>query len=239
MKPIHECAVVKDVNRRAAYFIAKTDTCIDRDIIHKHWELVDAPTFEELVKNNQVQFLIWENNTIKCKYTHEEIQTLNGKMKREALEDTQANYWDMDVQFKLRHVEAANNCKAIACSLAGIMKAFGVTTLPMFMYGNVGFMVNLMNEVQASTRVNLSNSFKHNMENVGQLAIPLTLLDALLETPSGKLLVFDTSLVKYQLKEKTLLPKRGLVKQAKPEKAFTILNRIDRVTLDNEKYLGI
>lgn len=239
MKPIHECAVVKDGNRRAAYLITQTSSCCNADVVHKHWELVDAQKFEQLVKENQVQFLTYENGAIKCRYTNEEFDVMKRTMKKDLILNMQEHYWEQDVTFKFRHVMAANSCKGIACSLAGIVKVLGMTQLPIFMYGDVNIMMNMLDELRQRTNVNLNKTLKHNMENVGQLIIPLSVLDELLRTPSGRALMFDTSLVKYQLRNDNTLLKKGIVRPANSEKAFSIVTKIDRATLDNEKYLGI
>ena len=74
MKPIHECAVIKDGNKRVAYMISEADSHVN--ITSKPWKIVDASTFENMVANNKVQYLVWENNTIKCRYDLDELKLL-------------------------------------------------------------------------------------------------------------------------------------------------------------------
>lgn len=243
MKPIHECAVIKDGNKRSLYLVVESSSCTDSNIMSMPWRMIGATEFESLVASNKVQYLIWENNTIKCKYTNEEVKELMRKgWKSELIKQTQENYWNMDLVFKYRHVEAAMRHQALACSLAGVTKMFGMYMTPICMLGNIASMESMVLELSKIVNNRLDRTFKHNNCNIGQLTLPMVYFDRLLvdATFSKYRLLFDTSTTKFMLKNNCTMPRIPLIQgKANPEKTLKIINRLDRLTLDNEKLLGI
>jgi len=242
MKPLHECAVVKDGNKRVAYFITETNNFLDIDnIILKPWRLIDSSKFEQLVANNQVQFLTFENNTIKCNYTLEEMNALKRRLGKNFVERSQENYWSMDMSFKNRHVQAATAGKAIACCCASIEKIFGMYMIPIYMYGTMVSMTNMIHELEKEVGASLANMFKYNGYNIGVIILPLMWFDKLVEKfGTDYKLLFDTSTIKFIIKNDINTPKIPLIRgKADPEKILKIIERLDRLTLKNEELLEV
>lgn len=240
MKPLHECGVIKDGNKRVAYLVTETNKWADGNVTDKQWNIVLAKEFEDLVKNNKIQFLVWSNNTIKCKYTEEELKILRGKgWKDNLIKHTQDNYWTMDLSFKYRHINYVLRDNAIACSLAGITKMFGMHMIPMYMYGNVFLMEKMVTDLTFIVNNSLTKTFKHNSSNVGQLILPLAYFDKMLNFLGEQYkLLFDTSTFKSLIKDSCDFPRVPIIQgKANPKVALEIVSRIDKLTFDNENIL--
>lgn len=242
MKPLHECAFVKDGNKRVAYFVSEISITPNIDeVLSRPWRIIESSQFEQLVANNQVQFLVFDNNTIKCRYTQEELAALKHRFGGKFIIKTQDDYWNMDVSFKSRHIQAATSGKAIACSCASIEKVLGMHMIPIYMYGSVPFMINMIQELELEVGQPLNKIFKHNKENVASLALPSTYFDKLIDKLGNKYkLLFDTSAMKYILRNEIKTPKIPILYgKSDPEKMLKLLERLDRLTLKNEEALEV
>lgn len=239
MKPIMESAVIKDGNKRVQYMIADTHgKPYDGQL--GIWDRVDNTRFEELVKNNQVQFLVWENNAIKCRYTPEEIKSLGKRFNKEWIQMSQENYWSMDLTFKYKHIESASRCIGIACSTMQVTQTFNLYSLPITMYGNVAFMVNMINELGIISKMRLDQLFRHNGQDLGVFLVPCVILDKFIEVGRKHNMMFDTSTSKFYIKNGIETKKRLLFnKQGDSDKVLKMLTKLDRLTLENENKLGI
>lgn len=239
MKPIHECAVIKDGNKRVAYMISEADSHVN--ITSKPWKIVDASTFENMVANNKVQYLVWENNTIKCRYDLDELKLLKKISTPDMIKRTQEDYWSMDAQFKYRHIQAANNGQGFAVCLAQIQKMFGMYMIPIIIYGNTYLMSTMIQEFELSLGKPLNKTFKHNGDTIGQWILPLIYFYNFLEGFGEKYrLMFNTSTLKFFLKD-DIKTRRIPILQGKtdPEKILQVINKLDAITLDNERAIGI
>lgn len=241
MKPLHECAIIKDGNKRVGYLIAQTNNCADKEIFKKQWGLVEATKFEDLVRNNQVQFLIMENNTIKCKYTLEEINIMKKSMKSfELLQQMQDNYWSMDIAFKYRHMMAAMEGQALACCLATVTKILNLHMVCLVLCGNTQHMERFVNDLTMTTRYRFDRTFSHNGHNIGQIIVPDVHINTLISLGQKYGMMIDTSTMKFILKNNIQYPRIKIIQgKVEPEKALGIVNTLDRLTLDSERILNI
>lgn len=241
MKPLHECAVIKDGNERVGYLVARTDTCADKGIYKKSWRLVEADRFKSFVETNQVQFLVYENNTIKCKYTLEELNVMKKNVKSlELLQQMQDNYWSMDPSFKYRHVESASRGYGIASNLAFITKIMGIQAVALILCGGITQMERFVIDFTMTTKFGLDKTFNHNGDTIGYVVIPVKFLNVLRDIGQKHGLMVDTSTMKFLLKSNIRLPHLPIIQgRINPEAALKVINELDRLTLDSEKILGI
>lgn len=233
VKPLHECAVIKDGNKRVGYFVMQADSVIP-DSLTAPWIFMDREAFTEAVKANQVQYLVFENNSIRCRYTQEEAAELRKKHLTNAwLEETQDNYWNMDVTFKSKHINAQTVFpEAICMTFGSPTKVFGMSMIPIYMYGYIPAMVNLINILSNKVNnPNLNNTFKHNSHNIGSIVMPVRYLDTIADLINSYKIFCDTSTCRYVLANGTDVPRIPLLMgKVKEASMLDILNRIDRET---------
>lgn len=189
MKRFHECAIVKDGNKRVGYYI--TECAYASDSMNTRWYLINSNSFEDLVKSNQVQYLVYENGTIKCRYTDEEknylLRSLN--VKNDFIVNTESNYFSMDVQFNAKHVNLSENYSIVACSLGEISSFLGMKIFVFILTGRASILNILYNEI-LSMYPTLQSQIKYQVgNNVMCLGINKTILEQLLSTCSVGVLV--------------------------------------------------
>lgn len=224
---------------REAYFICNSNK--PGQVLKEKWDMVKAADFEKMVKDNMVQFLVWKNGAIKCEYTEEEVKAFKlNKVGKEFLKESIDNYWNMDVSFKMRHVNAATNNAAIAASVAGIQKTFGAYTVAMYMYGNINAMEGMVQDFGDIINRPIKGSLKTNGVNIGMFMFPFVYFDNGMDIAARNYkLMLDTSTTKYILKG-NMMPKVPLIGgNIDSDEALRIVNKLDKLTLDNEKALGM
>ena len=128
MRQWHECAVVKEGNRRVGFFV-KDNLVANKDEVGD-WVLWDAEYFHKAVKDGNVDYLgVNENGSIITDYTEEDLKMLRGSSmaSRSIIEMSKTNYFDMDVQFKYSQtMKALSSPYLISLSLGSFVKILGV-----------------------------------------------------------------------------------------------------------------
>lgn len=237
MKPIRVCGVIKDGNRRAAYMLAQNDGCSSSNLWNHEWKVVDATTFENMVKKNQVQDFIWKNNNVKCKLTYDGCQD-------KELEKAEKDFWDATaIPFKYRHVTMAHKGECLACSLYELTMIMDEPIFAIYTYGDVRYIMQMIQEMTQTLGIPWNNSmFKHNGKDIGKLYMSLPILDDMIKLPSGisKKFLFDTSMQTFILKGGTSrYIKQSITTNNRIMMAKKIINKLNKVTIENEKFLGI
>lgn len=216
MKPLHECAVIKNGNARVAYLVAETNILPDNDIINKKWNYVTRFAFEEFVKRDMVQGMIWENNGIKIHYNEEELAAITNRVyKKEVVDDMLKNYWNLDVTFKEKHVLLTYKDGAIACCVGAMHKLLGINMINIYMYGYVDYMFRMLKELSQLCNVEYTNEhlFRHHCDDkaygVGHLILRLDSLAKLVNSDiiNNHRLLFDTSTIKFIMANDIKSPK--------------------------------
>jgi hypothetical protein len=228
MKQYHELATIKDGNRRAGYII--TNSQVISDPLATSWQLVSAEQFEELVKNNRVQYLVYDNGTIKCRYTDEEKESLHKMMKgrnaKKFIEETEQNYFNMDCVFRYDHITLAQQYNDIVAGTTGdIVSQFGIKMIMLYFVGSTQALNNLQEEL-----MHISKNLKNLIVNNGtalRVLIPVLLLNDILIRLNINVLI-NTSTLKYIHEQKISVPK---IK-------FTQFNVKDEVINDTLKILN-
>ena len=244
MKSLHECAVIKGGNKRVGYFVVDVDSNSPTDVVQKHWILVGKDNFESLVQQNRVQYLVWEDNTIKCRYTEEErFELKRHHMNDDVLALTEKYYFDMDVTFKCRHINLSSQIAGSICvSFGSPNKTFGVTLIPIYMCGYVPAMIGLLDAWSQRVNNNLMTTFKHNNSHIGSVIVPVRYLDVLAdELVVPRNLFCNTSTCKFILGNKLKTPAIPIVagRVKNTDEILRVMDKLDNVTSRLESKLTI
>ena len=242
MKPIHECAVIKDGNKRSGYFIAEAPEFKGlKDVLSKPWTMVSSNEFEELVKQDRVQYLVWEDNRIKCRYTKEELKKLKGNYTKGWVEETEQHYWDMDLSFKAKHIGACAKHGALAISCAEMHSTLGMPTISLFIFGQKFRVDELLRVSSLLTGFDMkkfivgANGGGHTSITV--IMLPLQSFETMLDKfGNSNNLLFDTSTTRYYINNNLKRPSIPLIAgKLKPELILKTLDKCDRVSVKNEE----
>lgn len=212
MKRYHECALVKDGNKRVGYFIIDTNCTYLKDAMSVPWRYVDSFQFEELVKSDQVQYLVYDNGSIKCKYTDEERAILTKLLgsRSNFIQESETNYFSMDCTFTAKHVElASKGYPVVACCVGEITSLLGVKLVMLYFYGSQQNLNSIYGDI-CSAIPNFRNLIKCN-GTVMRLFVPVSVAESLFNTTTVKPL-FCTSTIRFMLGIKPNKPKKGLFK---------------------------
>ncbi|MBO5387278.1 MAG: hypothetical protein J6A59_03960 [Lachnospiraceae bacterium] len=233
MKRYHECAIVKDGNKRVGYFYTDMNGASvlkDKDL--KPWIYADANKFTQLVAANQVQYLtLGPNNSIICKYTEEEVQSLSRhpSISKGFIEETQSNYFDMDASFKYQHVNIAmNNPNYIAGCVGEVTSLLGIKVVLLYFVGNQDSLLRFCEEIKYHSP-NLSNMIQFGGTCV-RFICPLDLIESLCNISSVKPL-FSVSTLKYYTNKDIKTPKIAIL-QKRPNKELlnAVIKKFESMT---------
>lgn len=239
MKPIHECAVIKDGKELVGAFVAETNSCSSIDIVKEPWKRVGWEEFERMVADNKVQFLVEKDGKVACRYNDEELSALK-KLPKEFISATMSHYFDMDISFQARHIEAASKCLGIACAVASVQKVVGIPTVQMYMYGNTEFQVQMVDEL-SKVAGSLEKCFKQNVCGTSVLTIPLVTFEWMAHELAGKYrMMFDTETTRFYVEHGIKMPRIPLLLgKASDETVLFLLDGLDKITAKNERMINL
>lgn len=232
MKEYHECAIVKDGNKRVGYFIQNTKGKESMSaIMTEPWELVDKDTFESLVKDNKIQFLVYENRTVKCRYTDEEKDSLLKLcgVKEKFIEDTERNYFDLDIIFSAEAINLVHSNYPIVAGSAGeVTSILGQKIVLLYLYGTSENITKLYNDICAVG----GEGFKKLMvcnNTVMCFTAPVKMVESIFNICSIKP-VINTATLRHIIETKVKTPKLAIEKAPKEEFMKETVELIDRIT---------
>lgn len=243
MKQFRECATIRSGDTAVAYFVSDTSMVKNpskREEVDKlPWAKVSASEFERLVKQDRVQELVWENNSISCQFTREERKVLR-RVKADYLKTMTKTYWTRDPKYNKEHIEFAEQGDAMAVAILGVIHVSGFDSLLFSVYGtpeNIGNLISRKETLSERGVALFSEGTNHFL-----CAIPLvsdhvvTRIMEELSVPIDALgrarPLFDTTTARNTLKI------GALVKSVGANKYIAILNMMDSVSADNLYFLG-
>lgn len=133
MKRLHECAVAKEGNKRVGYFLCEGLPGVQTN----DWKYVTIEKFNQLVKNKEVQYFVWNNGRAEVKYDAEEIAYMrNMPMGDELIKETEMYYHDLDVNFRQSDINRAfSDSQYLAVAIAASTRAVVGDFITMFIMG--------------------------------------------------------------------------------------------------------
>lgn len=187
LKPVHEIATVKDGNKIDGFFISDVRYLTDaKSFKYKHCWYVPMKEMVELVKNNQVQYMVWNSKLgrIEINYTYEETQQLynTGCYTRNSLDDflkrtsTLSDYIRNDMILSRQHVELMYAGKALAGYFVTVMKMpLSIDMVSIAVFGaNEAVERVIKNYIDKLQDTRYKNIIKVDMEgNTGTVTLPL------------------------------------------------------------------
>lgn len=133
LKPIHEIATVKDGNRIDGFFISDYRYLVNaKEFKYSYCWYVSMESMIELVKKNQVQYMVWNDklSRLDISYSEDEITQLyaSGCYSKKNLHDfiqrtnTLSDYIRNDLIYSKKHVEMMYRRRAFAGYIVAVMK---------------------------------------------------------------------------------------------------------------------
>lgn len=206
MKQYHECAVVKDGNKRYGYFIK--DGSIAQPDMLGNWNFITADKFEALVRADKMQYFIWKDNRVQVHYTDEELaQSERLGISKESMLSTIDDYFNLDVTFKYIHVTKAFHMTAflaVAMSTPLVANLMGTNMVmgTIFVAGQ-----NLMDVVDIAKKY---GAYVTGNFNVASISMRLDTLLQMLDEYKGRRFVICTSPLEFVYNHGSTLDTRYL-----------------------------
>lgn len=243
MKKYHECAVVRNGNNIEGYFVFKSDGNLKRELqkLSKQWYLMNKEQFTELVINENVQYLVYDNKNIVCRYTNEEErQVIKLGTTKEFMRESEMHYFDMDLSFKLKHIIAASKAFGLAAGTGTVAKILGFDMLMIYLYGTKRSMLDVLDEISKLTcNKGIIKSFVHDGNNIGRVTIPLMYIDTLIHVSVKYNIMYDTTALEYINSIDNIEKTSMIFKKASNWDVQSYINVLKDTTLGIEKRFGI
>lgn len=148
MKPLHEVAVIKDGNEITGFVLGHEKNLVDpKKLSYSHVDVVTMENMVGLVKNNMVQYFVWDKSKdrLSIQYTQEELEVIKkigGKSGLNLIKSssTLKDFIRNDIVLKHKHVEMVGRKIGVAGALAHNMKMpFGINVYGIILIGDDNF----------------------------------------------------------------------------------------------------
>lgn len=203
------------------------------------WQFFTRQEFEDLVRQNQVQYLIWDNGMAQCRYTDEEIDALGALgYSTDTIELTQDNYFDMDAVIGAEDVMLAflNDSVAVAGIAGEVVSLLGFKMIKLIFVGRTEKIDSLQSAMLGELPSLQRAMFRS--DNSLSCAVPVMSLNNVFSRSIVKPL-FSTYTIKTSSVGSTKGMKRGLIKSKLGSSATgKIIAQIDSLNAYNRAETG-